>query len=456
MSLLRRFLTITLLLITCTSQATSLSGTVANTKELSLYYISNFLTGEKTVVAQCTVSPEEHYRFDFESSKLRTYYINLGSRQARITIAPKQNLILDLPDYAPLRKAEYLNPYFEKEVILVYDNQPEDINYDLMDIELTTARQLKRVLESQSPEYAAQSAIDTLTLLSQKYTSPYLKEYTTYNEAFFFRMTRPENVQAIKQNYLRQAIPDLQNTAFTSLCSSEYHNPFLASDGYFYQSISNAILDKTLPLNFSTTIGQLFKIKSAPMAELIAVKGFYDAAQYAPNYQKVITQLMQQLEGQLEDPDIKTLCHSSRIKIEQLMVGNPAPYHELFTLKGKRVPTVLKRRHVLLAFINTNIFECQKQLRLLEQYKEIYKRQLEIVVVTVYQDETELDRFLKRNSFKSMYFTVWQNNEQLLDDYNVKALPSYFLTGKDGNIIYAPLSSPEESMLEELQQVMGY
>lgn len=454
MTSLRQYLILFLIILTPLSFAASLSGSVANATELTLYYISNILTGEKSTVAHSKVE-NGLYHFEFESNELRTYYIDLGTRQAQMVIAPDQKLTLDLPDYAPLRQADYLNPYFEKENILVYDTKAKGLNYHVMDIELTTARQLKRVLKSSSPSLTSNAAIDSIAALKANLDHPFLKAYCHYNQALFYQMSQPENIQAIKQKYMREGIPNMQNTAFTSLFLSEYYNAFVASDGLFYQTVSDAIIERTIPADFSSIIGHIHKIKNPTMAELITIKGFYDAALYAPNYQKVLTQLMQQLEEQLQDTSAQELCRSTRLKIERLMVGYPAPYYELFTLKGKKVPTVLKRRNVLLAFINTNIFECQKQLHLLKKYKDIYKRQLEVVVVAVYQDEQELDRFLKRNTFDDLYFTLWDNNVQLLDDYNVKALPTYFLIGKDGNIIYAPLSSPEETMLEELQESLG-
>lgn len=441
-------------IFTSSSFAASISGTVTNTESISLYYISNFITGEKVYIAASDVNEKGQFSLEFEATELRTYYINLGSRIAQIVIAPKQVLSFNLPDYLPLRKSEYLNPYFEHEMVLVYDKNTKDINYYQMQIELMSARQLQRVLESSSPGHTALSAIDSLKNLSSQFDERYLTEYAKYSEALFYQMSQPENINAIKQEYLRKSSPSLQNTAFINLFLSEYHNPFLAPDGLFYHVVSNAIIEGQLPKSFCTSIATDQRITNPTMAELVTIKGFYDAALYVPSYQRVITELMRQLEGQLQDSTMVELCKSSRIEIERLMIGNPAPYYELYTLKGKKVPTVLKRRNVLLAFVNTNIVECHKQLRLLEKYKQMYKRQIEVVVVAVYQDPKELERFLNRNEYQDIFFTLWDNNEQILEDYNVKALPSYYLIGNDGNIIYAPLSSPEEDMLIELQSVI--
>lgn len=454
MKSLRQYLISLLLCITGLTFASSLNGRVKNANELSLYYISNFLTGEKTIVSQCKVDSVGDYRFDFSCDSIRTYYVDLGSRMAQIVIMPNQTITLDLPNNTPLQASEYLNPYFEKNIILAYNEAQKDINYDLMNIEKTNAQQLKRVLESQSPGYTAQTAIDSLRKVPLYNQNYFTNDYLRYSEALFYHLSNPEKTQAIKQHYLRDAIPDLQNTAFVKLFSSEYSNPFIAPDGLFYQVVSDAIINNKISDKFINDIGKIHKIKNTKMAELIAVKGFYDAALYAPKYQRDITQLMTQLESLLQNPEIKKLCHSTRLKLERLMVGSPAPYYELYTVKGKKVPTVLNRRNVLLAFVNTNIFECQKQLRLLEKYKATYKRQLEIVVVAVYQDKKELERFLSRNKYNNLYFTLWQNSSQLLEDYNIKTLPTYYLIDKKGNIVYAPLSSPEENMQIELQQAL--
>jgi len=437
--------------------AAKLSGHVANYRgqELKIYRITNFITGEKEVLDACTVSPDDKYTFSFSASATQIYCIDLGRIRAQIILEPEQELSIDLPDYAPISKLELLNPYFSQEKILLYTEDKNDLNHQLMSIELAFSQQLTRLQKSVNPQVTARSAIDSMTLLSSQLSSDFLKIYLDYSCSFFHQLTQPENTSLIKKKYFKTREPHIDNPAFTQLFSSEYENPFIAPDGRFHQEVSQAIISDELPADFIQQVAQTHHIEKNDMAALLAVKGFYDAAQYAPNYQANITHLMHQLETQIPAQNIKDLCRTSREKIEKLMVGNPAPYYELYTPKGKKVPTVLKRRYVLLAFVNTNLIECQRHLQLLEHYKKQYKRQVEIVVVAVHQDREELERFLRRNDFDKLYFTLWDNNEALIDDYDVKALPRYFLIGKDGNFIYSPLSSPEEHMQEELEAVIG-
>ncbi len=454
MNNIRINLTFLFIIIIKLSFADSLTGRINNVDHLSLYYISNFITGEKTVVAQSDVDSIGNYNFEFDSDEIRTYYVDLGAQIARIVITPGQNLVLDLPDYVPMRQSEYLNPYFEKNTVLLYDNNLKGINYDVMHIEQVWNSQLKDIINNSTPSHSAKKAINTLQQIDLENNNLYTQNYLKYSQAVFYKLEHPEYLQGVKRQYLRNTEPELQNPQFTNLFISEYNNPFINTDATFYPPVKEAIINNHLSTDFIKDIATLLKIDNTKMAELVAIKGFYDAALYVPNYEQKITLLMQQLEEKIQHQDLKELCCSTRKKLEKLMVGNPAPYYELYTLNGKKVPTVLKRKNVLLAFINTNIFECRKQLYLLEKVKDTYKKNIEIVVVATYQDKEELERFLNRNSFKNIYFTLWENNQNLIEDYEIKTLPSYFLIDKDGNIVYAPLSSPEENLFEELQETL--
>ena len=452
-STLKRYLTsFSLFFSLLVNATTTLTGTIENYagQTLTLHYINNFITQETSIVATSLVDSLGHFLFSFESPIQRTYYINLGTRQAQLTLQPEQTLSIELPQYQALRQADLLNPYFQKDNVLIYNEHIKDDNYYQTEIEIQSTIWLQKTLESTTPNYTAKQALDSLATWGKALQTPYLQSYLHYSSTLFYAMAHQENTAAIKQHYLQKAEPELQNTAFTALFSSEYNNPFLAPDGLFIPLVSQAIVEEKLDSTFIPALAKSLKIKHRNMAELLAIKGCFDAAKYAPSYDETIAHLMTDLETYITDSTLQELCNTTRQYIEHLMVGQPAPYYELYTLQGKKVPTVIKRKVVLLAFINTNIFSCQKQLRLLEKFKAQYKRQLEVVVVAVYQDHNELDRFLKRNDFKDLYFTLWENNQDIITDYRIQSLPQYYLIDSDGFLIYSPMSSPEEDMMEEL------
>ena len=438
--------------------ATTISGYVGNCqgKELKIKIQSNFIIGEFTTLDSCFVDENNYYEFTVNQNNVSVCFVDLGKCTAQLVVEPSCDLKIDLPDYTPLTKKEYLNPYFKKDNILLYDEQSVDLNFHIKELELLVAKELKSVLESNVPQIAALSSIDTVERKIKTLESDFLRNYLTYTSTIFYQFTQPERVNLVKELFFQDAEVDIVNPAYANLFLSEYSNPFIAADGLFYSEVSDAILSGKLSADFIEKIADTHRLKNVTIAELVAVKGFYSSALHAANYQQDIVKLMSQLEGLIADDEIKKMCRSTRLHIEKIMVGSPAPYYELNTIKGKKVPTVLKRKNVLLSFINTNIFDCQRHLQLLAKYKEIYKREIEIVVVCVHQNPQEIERFLNRNEFDDFYFVLPDDENKILHDYNVKILPNYYFIDRQGCFAYSPMSSPEEDMLYELQQYFGY
>lgn len=437
--------------------AATFTGHIVKSDErlLSLYYVSNFLTDTKVVVDTCFVDQNGMFHFEFTPDKIRTYYIDLGTKRAQVTLEPNQNLDADLPSYIAVGKKEYLDPYFSKENIMIYNIDEHDVNYYLTEIEVKTTIWLDSVIHSSSPGYIAEKALVELDEYSKSLTNSFLVEYLHFSTSFFYQVAHQENPIAIKQHYLRSANVDLHNPAFVRLFQEEYVNSFLASDGYFIDIVGEAMMGEKLPSDFVERIQKSLRIEHLPMAELICVKGFFDAAIYAPNYKETCYTLLTQLHEQISTVDVKQLCMSTSQRMGKLIEGKPAPYYELYTPRGKKVPLVLKRRNVLVAFMNTNILDCQQHLALLEKFKANYKRKIEIVCVAVYQSREELERFIDRNDYDGIYFTLWDDNYDLLQDYDVKALPKYSLIGNDGNLIFSSMPLPDEDMQEWLRSVMA-
>ena len=439
------------------TSAITLSGTIINYPKdsLAIYTISNPITNEDVLVTKAPLDTNGYFKFHFEAKHLQSYHIPLGTRTAQVTLAPEQQLELILPAYTPLSTAQRLNPFFEKEVVLLYNKTQKDINYYLTEIEIRQTLWLKTIIESSTPEATALHIRDSIATYRATLPYPYAKHYLDTKVAFFWRMSAPMQQDIIKDSLLRHQAPQLYNPNYMALLQQEFSQAFVASDGLFYSVVSQAILNGKLPTNFVEQIAKIHKISHKSTAILLCILGFYEAAQRAPEYEQNLIPLMSTLALQIEDSTLKQLCLSTQNKMKTLCIGQPAPYYELRTPRGKKVPTALKRKYVLLAFVNTNIFNCQRHLRLLEKYKAEFKRDLEVVVVACYQDQDEIERFLARNTYDKLYFTLSDNEEQLLKDYEISGLPQYYLIAPNGTLLYSPLSSPEEDMLEQLKAVIG-
>ena len=451
----RYIILLTSLFFATTLQAAVINGRIENYPTDSIrIYTANPITKSKTLVSVSKVDSLGTFSFSFNANSFDTYYIPLGTRNAQISLTPNQDITVVLPPFIPFTTAERLNPFFEIENILVFNEDVKDINYYFTEIEIRQTLWMKEVLASSSPTIKAQQILDSIAEYERNSPDEEAQISLRMKSSFFLQMSAPEQQSIIKEKLLRHNAPQLNNPSYFQLLEQQFPQPFIAKDGLFYASVSNAILSGKLPNDFIKSIAKTHRISNDETAALLCIYGFYSASQIAPEYEGKMIDLMISLSEQIKDPNLRQLCIDTRKEMSTLCIGHPAPYYELYTPKGKKVPTVIKRRYVLLAFINTNIYTCQRHLRLLEKYKATFKRDLEIVVIASYQEKEEINRFLERNSYEKLFFTLWDNQQQLLNDYNINALPQYYLISPEGELLKAPLSAPDEHMLEELQSTI--
>jgi len=82
-----------------------------------------------------------------------------------------------------------------------------------------------------------------------------------------------------------------------------------------------------------------------------------------------------------------------------------------------------------------------------------FKKELEVVTITTDEDPDVAFAFEKKNALK-FNFLHFGNNGKVLRDYNVKAMPLYFLIDPDGNIANNPALPPSEEFIKSLQETI--
>ncbi len=82
------------------------------------------------------------------------------------------------------------------------------------------------------------------------------------------------------------------------------------------------------------------------------------------------------------------------------------------------------------------------EFKLLERLHEKYGKHIKIVSVSVDKDKANFDRFKKLNRFYKWDIIHYNFDNQLLDDYNVAQLPTYYLIDSIGRIKESPALGP--------------
>ena len=86
----------------------------------------------------------------------------------------------------------------------------------------------------------------------------------------------------------------------------------------------------------------------------------------------------------------------------------------------------------------------------------IYARQkerLEIVTIAVDTYDELMHSFL-RNKDYNWKFLYYGHQPNILEEYDIRAFPTYFLIGPDGRLIQSPAPAPGENFESRLFEVM--
>ena len=129
------------------------------------------------------------------------------------------------------------------------------------------------------------------------------------------------------------------------------------------------------------------------------------------------------------------------------MEGKDAPAFSLPDFSGgEKSLKDFEGKFVYLNFLHTENYACRKDLKLLEKIHDDFQPDLHIVTVIVNEDFDQAKQFLQatENTFKwhFLYFAMQGN---LINNYNVQAVPLYYLIDPNGKLVMVPAPAPGEN-----------
>lgn len=146
---------------------------------------------------------------------------------------------------------------------------------------------------------------------------------------------------------------------------------------------------------------------------------------------------LKKARGQVEDPDLASAIDGQLARIA-IRSGLPPPNFNAKSLDGKDIsPTDYKENVLLLDFWATWCGPCLGELPNLRKiYQSYHSQGLEIVSVSLDQDEDALRTFIKKNDlpWTQVFNGSFPEGYDLAARYGVTGIPFMVLVGRDGKI----------------------
>jgi peroxiredoxin len=231
---------------------------------------------------------------------------------------------------------------------------------------------------------------------------------------------------------------------------NEFFNGYIPAES---KHITREDLDRTINSErsfpaFLDSLGKDSLLRNEVLRELVALKTLGEVY-YSQQYDKsAILEMLKYVEEKSKFPQHKQIAENYLKLFTKLAQGTVAPDFKLKDYTGQlySLAEFNKDKYIYLFFWTTWCVPCINEMNLMNKLKEKYGTKVEFVGISTDKEFMTYYYFMQKN--KKFNFTTlhWGNNTSLLENYDVKAYPTFILIGPDGKIVQYPAENPSGSL----------
>ena len=418
---------------------------------LNIYAVSDFISKSEKVIASAPVDKDGNFTFRIAGvDHTLMGYIDLTVFKGVVIIQPKCNLQIVLPLKQQLAIEDRLNPYFkpEKYYIKCINCAENDLNVVIPEFDRLYNQALNKIFYSfKNVSKAYVDSVEKAISAKISSTDKFFTDYRDYKFAMFdytaYRRTKEDIVTKMFSS--REVLNN--NPAYTELFDEMFVNPLSGAKSSIIsvQGLYSGIYDRSYNTLKRILITDPKVAGNDRLADYVILKGLHDSY-YADTFPKeYIVAVADSFALMSPNKDFRPIAQRLSQKFTRMMIGFAAPDFSLKDFKGNVFTLHEQTKFVYITFFNPMSYTAQSEFGLLKKIRtEFPPDVLQMVTVFVSQDYKDLEKFMESNP-DCTWPVVWYNNDmQLLKDYNIRAYPSYYMTSPDGKLVMNPAPAPTE------------
>ncbi len=429
------------------------NASYANSKIEIKYHADVFTYSEKHI-AEFVVDAEGNFSVKLDIDETNLVFLPLGMYKAFLYVEPGKEYEIKLPPKKELTPVQKLNPFFEKEELLigVANADASDLNIlirkldDKVDpfINQNFHKIYRRKDKSVGIQFSAQLKEDHKAVANN-----YFQDYLNYRLGFLEYLAYPTSFRKIEEKYFENKEIKLNNSAYTSLYKKQYGN-FLT--GFFSQKESSELKTALKSESSYRDIHELMRnypaYKNVQFRELIIATSVFDAFTRKFYSRKKSLEILTDLKNHSTNDYNINLCTNYITKITHLQKNYPAPAFSI----GDHQLANYKEKYLYLNFCNTESYPCVQDFKEMKKLKKQFGEHVEFLSIACDWDVTKFLQFTSKNKLDWPIIHIG-DQQNLIGAYGVKAYPTYILIDSKGNIVKAPAQGPKENIQLEFIKI---
>ncbi|WP_291861372.1 TlpA disulfide reductase family protein [Marinilabilia sp.] len=424
---------------------TQIFGHAPEYKNMGLVFqhYQNYLNFEEEELFSLQVDSLGYFSFDLSLKETTYAFADLGSYRGFIYLSPGQKYELKLPPFKPVPQTQRLNPFFQREPISIgiINQDSYDLNAQIRNFDDAFYQELDtkvlRLMASKNKQAVA-AIIDSLEIRFPGSPDSFFQNHKKFRYARLEMLTSRNPEKEIIQKY------------FSS------HPVYFNLPAYWetfrdvFRGFGRKTLEKnfTPPLTFKKTVYLIQQdsiFQRTDISELMALWTIYQSY-----YEKLLPpqralQLLQETSEQTSIEEIRTTARTLYKNIAALQPGSTAPDFSLMDFNRNEYNLEdFRGKFVYLNFMHSENYNCRQELRLLPRLLKTFGDNLEIVTILTDDNYEKAAQFVEDSDYqwKFLHFGM---NANVLRNYNIKAVPQYYLISPEGKLIFSPAPAPGEN-----------
>ena len=418
---------------------------------INVYTCSDYITEKETLIGSDTTDEEGNFSIDLNINTTCEIIVDLESYRGLIYMTPGVTYKIKIPDYKPLNKGNRLNPFFKPAdfELGILNPQKDDINLLIDQFDDIYNEYLgenyynifKKPIQSQidSVLYNIEKLFDTVP-------NAFFATYRNYKYAWIKYVSYMRDSRYIIREYFNDKPIAYFNPAYMDLFNQIFSNyiTYYMNTREGERIYSDIIFAKS-PTYAKQTFANNLALLNDTLQEFVLLKSLYDAF-YDPEYPLASLQVTLDSIGLMTKvPYHKQLVSDIQKKVMLARSGTKAPAFALYDKDSVlRKTSDYLSNYVYLNFFSIDSYACQNDLELLKNLYEKHKDYFKVISISIDDNFDRVKKYFDDHGYKWILLS-YKNQPGIVNQYKVKAFPTYFLIDTDGTLKMSPAASPAEN-----------
>lgn len=407
-------------------------------------------TGIDTIISSLIADETGFFTTELQITEITQVFMVSGIYNMFLFVEPGKDYKVILPPFEPLTEEKRFNPYFNPvEVHLTTEKFNEDDINILIRMFLDAYqpyynKHLNKVFGDKNFEQLNKD-IAIIDKPFKKSGNEFFNNYRYYKYGMLRFLAYQHKSKALSDQFFKDKPFLYNNPAYIELFDmlyKEYFTHFSRADDN--KTLSRALTQSRTYQDVKLALGADSVIKPAELLNMVILKCLYDEF-YDDNYPR--SALLTVLDSFIEDVKINKqvkIAQNIRDKVTRLMVGFEPPPFNLYSADSIHFTLdSLKGKFVYLNFCSCFSYSCLNEFVMLQKLYDRHKQYIEIVTIIIDKNYDAVQSFLTKSGY-SWTFLQYQNQPEVLEQYDIRAFPTYYLIDNEGKLAISPARTPAE------------